>query len=293
MSFTRRDFLTGSAAALAATVAGSVRESRAASAAEASRMRIGMTDWNLGERGNTEKLELARQIGLDGVQVSILYPEDGTAHLRCPQKQAEYRKAALQTGMQICSLAIGDLGPGAPFKSEPMGVMRVAAAVEVAAAVGTDDILLPMFRKNVPLDEAEFSRMINALKEMAPRAEQLGVCIALETSMSADEHLKICEAVASPAVGVYMDPWNCAYYGHDPLQDVPRLKDYIHQVHVKNGDFLMSQPCQHNFQWPAIAELLDKIGYKGWLVLETGAPSKDLVADTRKNIEYVQQTFRA
>ena len=34
------------------------------------------------------------------------------------------------------------------------------------------------------------------------------------------------------------------------------------------------------------------IGYRGWYVLETGSPSKDLVADTRANIEYVKKTFR-
>jgi hypothetical protein len=27
-------------------------------------------------------------------------------------------------------------------------------------------------------------------------------------------------------------------------------------------------------------------------VLETGSPSKDLIADTRANIEYVRKTFR-
>ena len=28
------------------------------------------------------------------------------------------------------------------------------------------------------------------------------------------------------------------------------------------------------------------IGYRGWYVLETGSPNKDIVADTRANIEY-------
>ena len=34
------------------------------------------------------------------------------------------------------------------------------------------------------------------------------------------------------------------------------------------------------------------IGYAGWYVLETNSPTKDIVADTRANIEYVRKTFR-
>ena len=41
------------------------------------RVRVGMTDWNLGQRGDISKIALAREIGLDGIQVSVQYPTDG------------------------------------------------------------------------------------------------------------------------------------------------------------------------------------------------------------------------
>lgn len=291
MPVTRRDFLAAGAAMAAAAATGTAR-AQGGSAPKARPVLVGMTDWNLGERGVVEKVTLAREIGLDGIQVSVMYPEDGSPHLRGEKLQAEYRQAALAEGVQICSLAIGNLGPGEPFKSEPMGVMRVKDAITVARNIGADDILLPMFRTNTPQDDAEYARMINGLKEMAPLAEKMGVTISLESSMSAAQHLRIIDGVGSPNIGVYMDPWNCAYYGHDPYADIPALKDHIHQVHVKNGKFLMSEPCEHKFTWPEMAELLYKVGYKGWFVLETGAPSGDLTADTRKNIEYVLKTFK-
>jgi len=294
MKVSRRDFLTASAAALAGAAAGaSEAKAQQELDLEQQPIRIGMTDWNLGQRGLTEKLKLASKIGLDGVQVSILYPEDGSPHLRCPKLQAEYRNTALDYGVQICSLAIGNLGPGSPFKQEPMGVMRVADAIEVAHNLGTNDILLPFFRDRAPdmSDETQANRIINSFKELAPRAEKLGVVIAMECSLSAEDHLRIIDAVASPAVQVYFDPFNCKYYGHDPLKDIPLLKDYIHQVHVKNGKQLMADQCVQEFSWTEVAELLYKVGYKGWFVLETSAPN-DLVADTRYNMEYVKKTFR-
>ncbi|HLA40624.1 MAG TPA: sugar phosphate isomerase/epimerase family protein [Candidatus Glassbacteria bacterium] len=295
MSVNRRNFLVSTAAAAVGAAVGASRASaqgaESKSTGDTLPIRVGMTDWNLGERGVVEKVELARRIGLDGIQVSILYPEDGL-HLRDPKLQGAYRKAALDNGVQICSLAIGDLGPGGPFKSEPMGVLRVADAIEVAANIGTNDILLPFFRDRAPSTDEEFTRITNTFKELAPIAEYHQVVVGIESSLSGEQHLRILDAVASPWIGVYLDPWNCSYYGHDPLVDIPLLKDYIHQVHVKNGKQLMSGPNERGFAWPEVAELLYKIGYKGWFILETDAPSGDLTADTRKNIEYVRKNFR-
>jgi sugar phosphate isomerase/epimerase len=44
--------------------------------------------------------------------------------------------------------------------------------------------------------------------------------------------------------------------------------------------------------WPRMAKEFYDIGYRGWYVLETGSPTKDLVADTRANIAYVKKTFK-
>lgn len=296
MAVNRRDFLTGAAAAAAAG-AGKLMAQGSMSKGSDSKddadrlpLRVGMTDWNLGERGVVEKVALARQIGLDGIQVSVLYPEDGI-HLRCPKLQAAYRKAALDNGVQICSLAIGDLGPGSPMKSEPVGAIRINDAIEVAANIGTNDILLPFFRDRAPKDDTDFNRMIAMFKEIARTAEQYQVVVAMETSMSAEEHLRIIDGVGSEYIGVYMDPWNCSFYGHDPMVDIPLLKDHIHQVHVKNRHEYMDGPPTRDFKWPEVAELLYKVGYKGWYVLETSLPNDDMIGDTRRNMDYVRKNF--
>ena len=296
MKPSRREFLAMSTAVTASVIGGEAAVLGAVSAGDPNQrpMRIGMTDWNLGQRGVTEKIRLANQIGLDGIQVSILYPEDGSPHLQSAELQREYRDVALDYGVQICSLAIGNLGPGRPFKNNPMGVMRVAEAIEVARNIGTNDILLPFFRDRAPnmSDEAESKMIINSFKSLAKRAEDMGVVIAIESSLSGEDHLKILEAVDSPAIGVYFDPSNCKHYGHDPIKDIPLLKDWIHQVHVKNNPELMADTCVKGFSWVEVAGLLYDAGYKGWYVLETNSPNDDLIADTRTNMDYVRKTFR-
>ncbi|MEA2062857.1 MAG: sugar phosphate isomerase/epimerase family protein [Gemmatimonadota bacterium] len=299
MQVTRRDFLTAGTAAVLGAAAGASEARSAEAEAEMGKnleqrpLRIGMTDWNLGQRGVIEKIKLANRIGLDGIQVSILYPEDGSLHLRCPKMQATFRNAALDYGVQICSLAIGGLGPGSPFKNNPMGVMRVADAIEVARNLGTNDILLPFFRDRAPdmSDKKEAETIINSFKELAPRAEKHGVVIALETSLSGEDHRRIIDAVGSPNIQVYFDPSNCKHYGHDPIGDILLLKDCIHQVHVKNNPEMMADQCVKGFSWVEVAELLYKIGYKGWYVLENVCPN-DMITDTRTNIDYIRKTFR-
>src|SRR5262245_16468534 len=109
MSITRREFVkqaTLSSAALSA-----VRQTQAPTAVNPVRVRVGMTDWNLGQRGDITRIALAREIGLDGIQVSLQFPTDGrTPTLRDPKTQEAFRRAALDNGIQICSLAIGSPG---------------------------------------------------------------------------------------------------------------------------------------------------------------------------------------
>ena len=107
MSMTRRDFVAQAALAAAAVPALAQTKEKV----NPIPVRIGMTDWNLGQRGDISKVALAREIGLDGIQVSVQYPTDGkTPTVRDAKTQEAFRRAALDNGIQICSLAIGSPG---------------------------------------------------------------------------------------------------------------------------------------------------------------------------------------
>jgi hypothetical protein len=99
--FTRRDFVKGTALASAAVPlvqAQPVAPPASAEAVNPLPVRVGMTDWNLGQRGDISKIALAREIGLDGIQVSLQFPTDGTTPtLRDAKTQAAFKRAALET----------------------------------------------------------------------------------------------------------------------------------------------------------------------------------------------------
>ncbi len=297
MLTTRRDFVRRAAAAsaAAATLASGAAagDQPAPAVPEAPPLRIGMTDWNLGRRGDITKIALARQIGLDGIQVSLTFPEDGSPHLRQPETQAAFRQAALDHGIQICSLAIGSPGKSRlPLHTNPAAAILLVEAVDVARCLGTTNILLPILGdSHITMTNArEVDLFVAMMKEVARYAEKAGVVVALEDWISAEDNIRLLDAIGSPAVGIYYDARNIKSRLHDPYGEPSRLGARINQIHVKNGPALMRDA--DIMDWPRLAAEYHDIGYRGWYVLETDAPTNDLIADTRANIAYVRSTFR-
>src|SRR5438046_1282079 len=157
-------------------------------------LRIGMTDWNLGKRGDITKIALAREIGLDGIQVSVTYPTDDTPTLRDPKVQAQFKQAALENGVQICSLAIGSPGKSRlPLHTNPAAAILLVEAIEVARNIGTNDILLPILGdSHIDMtNQREVETFVAMMKGVARYAEKAGVTVALEDWISADDNVKL------------------------------------------------------------------------------------------------------
>jgi len=294
---TRRDFV---ARALAAAAIPAIARAQAAATptketANPVPVRVGMTDWNLGQRGDITKIALAREIGLDGIQVSVQYPTDGkTPTLRDTRTQAAFKRAALDNGIQICSLAIGNPGKSRlPMHTNPAFAILLVEAVEIAHNLGTNNILLPILGdSHIDMtSQAQVDGFVVMMKEVARYAEKYGVVVGLEDWISAEDNIRLLDAIGSDYVAVYYDAHNIVPRVKDIYAEPKLLGRRIHQIHVKNADMLLSTPGGR-VDWPRMAQEFHDIGYRGWYVLETGSPSKDLVADTRANIDYVKKTFR-
>jgi sugar phosphate isomerase/epimerase len=299
MLMTRRDFVKQSSIASAAVPVishGAPGEAvQAKDSANPLPVRVGMTDWNLGQRGDITKVALAREIGLDGIQVSVQYPTDGkTPTLRDPKTQAAFKRAALENGIQICSLAIGSPGKSRlPLNTNPAAAILLAEAVEIAHNLGTNNILLPVLGDSRidMANQQQVDTFIAMMKEVARYAERYEVVVGLEDWNSAEDNITMLDAIGSDYVAVYYDAHNIVPRVKDIYAEPKMLGNRIHQIHVKNGDMLMSGEGGR-LDWPRMAKEFYEIGYRGWYVLETGSPTKDIIADTRANLEYVKKTFR-
>jgi L-ribulose-5-phosphate 3-epimerase len=299
MNISRRDFVKQ--AGLASVAVPAAVQAQSASTGQTKEtinplpIRVGMTDWNLGQRGDITKIALAREIGLDGIQVSVQYPTDGKPTLRDPKTQAAFKRAALENGIQICSLAIGNPGKSRmPMHTSPAFAILLAEAVEIAYNIGTNNILLPILGdSNIDMtNQAQVDTFVAMMKEVARYAEKYEVVVGLEDWISAQDNIKLLDAIGSDYVAVYYDAHNIVSRINTDIYAEPKLLGKrISQIHVKNANMLLETPGG-KMDWPRMAKEFYDIGYRGWYVLETGSPTKDIVADTRANVAYVKKTFR-
>ena len=256
-------------------------------AAEPRSFRVGACDWSLGKRQQLAALELAAQIGLDGVEVSFDGGPDGD--LRSEEIQQQFLAEAKRRNLEICSLAMGVLNR-VPYASDPRAETWVAESVDVMKKLGVRVILLPFFMHGeIKGDNALQAAVIERLKKVAPKAEKAGVVLGLETSLNAEEHMRILDAVGSPAVKVYYDVSNMLRRGNDIYREIPQLGSRICRIHMKEKSCLLGQG---NVDFRRVRDALEAIEYRDWLVIESArVKGRDVVDCYRENLAFLRKLF--
>jgi L-ribulose-5-phosphate 3-epimerase len=253
------------------------------------KLQLGACDWSVGKALNPEAFDRAKQIGLQGIQVSYNTSKD-RAGLSVPATLTSIKEASESTGIQISSLAIGELNR-VPYKSEPLTEEWVWNSVDAAKKLKVKVILLAFFSEgDLRNDEKGKKAVIERLKKAAPHAEKQGVVLGIESYLSGREHLDIIQAVGSPAVKVYYDFRNAVDAGHDIFKEIPMLgKEMICEIHMKeNGQRL----GQGTLDWPKIAAALNEINYSGWMQIEGATPpAAELIACYQHNRKYLESLF--
>ncbi|MGH9308341.1 MAG: sugar phosphate isomerase/epimerase family protein [Vicinamibacterales bacterium] len=283
---TRRDLLRA-ALPVALTAPHGVRALTSA----APRFNLGACDWSIGQRGKTEALSVARKLGLDGVQTSM-GGVDNDLQLRRADVQEAYRAAAEAAGVRIGGVAL-DVMNRVPYKSDPRTVQWVADSIDVARALDVRVVLLAFFDKgdlrNDPSGQAE---VIRRLKAVAPRAEHQGVILGIESWLSADDHLRILDAVGSRHVQVYYDVANSHQMGYDIYAEIRRLgRDRICELHAKENGILLGEG---KIDFAAVRAALDAIGYEGWIQIEGAVPKGQPMFESYvQNVRFMRSRFGA
>jgi L-ribulose-5-phosphate 3-epimerase len=280
----RRDLLKNATALLSAGLCGGARRGLAAA-----RFNLGACDWSIGMRGKTEALALARQLGLDGVQVSMGSVENDL-QLRRPEVQRAYRDAAAASGVRIAGIAL-DLFNQVPYKSDPRTERWVSDSIDVARSLDVRVVLLAFFeRGDLRHDPDGQAEVIRRLKRVAPRAEERGVILGLESWLNAGDHLRLIEAVGSPNVQVYYDVANATQMGYEITAEIRSLgRERICEFHAKENGFLLGQG---RIDFAAVRKAMDDIGYSGWIQIEgaipKGAPMRDSYLE---NVRFMRARF--
>ena len=255
----------------------------------APQFKLGACDWSLGKSLNPEAFDRAKQIGLQGIQVSYNTGKDH-AGLSVSETLNSIKEASKRTGIKVSSLAIGELNR-VPYKSDPRTEEWVYNAITAAKALDVRVILMAFFNDgDLRNDDAGKKVVIERLKKVAPHAERNGITLGIESWLSGQEHLDIINAVGSKSVKVYYDFRNSVDAGHDIFKEIPTLgKEMICEIHMKeNGQRL----GEGTLDWPRIAKALKDINYRGWMQIEGATPpGSEIIPVYQQNRKYLESLF--
>ena len=252
---------------------------------------IGACDWSIGAAADISCFEVAKRIGLDGVQVSLNTVAQ-PRHLQDTHVQQAYLDAAKRTGVRIGGLAIGTLND-VPYKSEPQTEQWVHDSIGVAKNLGVKAVLLAFFAQNdLRNDSTGITEVVRRLKAVAPVAERAGVQLGIESYLTAEQHLDIIDRVGSSAIKVYYDARNATDAGNDIFKEIALLgKKHICELHIKENGVRLGNGT---IDWPRVRQSLAEAGYEGdgWMQIEWAKTKEDdTVAAYQQNLAYVKRNL--
>lgn len=270
---TRRAFLAR-AALLAAAGTGLAR----AAAAPVPRYRVSACDWMLLKRQKLGAFALAKEIGLDGLEVDmggLGERETFDNQLRDPAVRRQFLEAARQQGVAISSVAMSGFYAQS-FAERPTVPRMIDDCLETAVQLGVKVAFLPLGVRGDLVQHPELRPAIVArLKAAAPRAEQARVVIGIETALDAAGESALLDEVGSPAIRSYFNFAHALQHGRDLPAELRTLgRDRICQIHCTDQDGVRLAE-NRRLDLRAVKATLDGMGWSGWLVLERSRSAQD------------------
>lgn len=257
-----------------------------------SRIGISACDWSIGKSSDLGAFDVAKEIGLEGIQVNV-GSLTNNLHLREKTRQQQYVSKSEETGIRISSIAMAELN-SVPYKSDPRTEEWVSDSIDVAKNLGVNVVLLAFFHKNdLRKDDAGKKEVIARLKKVASKAERMGITLGIESYLSAEELVDIIQKVGSKSIKVYYDFRNSADAGYDVIKEIKFLgKEAICELHMKENGFLLGKGTM---DWKKIGETLMEMNYygDGWMQIEGATPAgADIVQSYKHNLKYLQDIFQ-
>ncbi|HMQ45530.1 MAG TPA: TIM barrel protein, partial [Mariniflexile sp.] len=160
--------------------------------------------------------------------------------------------------------------------------------VEVAfLPLGTEGDLV----KNPELRPA----IVERLRWAGKAVEKINGIIAIETSLSASEEKKLLEEIDNRNIKISFNFANAIENGRDIAKELKTLgRDNIGQIHASNTDGVWIEN-DAAIDLPKIKETLDKMHWKGWLIVERSRDTsmvRDVVGNYGANVAYLKKIFK-
>jgi sugar phosphate isomerase/epimerase len=261
------------------------------------RYKIAVVDLMILKRQKLSAFQLSKELGADGVEVDMGGLGDRETFdnkLADDTIRTLFMDKAAAYNLEIASLAMTGFYAQS-FPERPTAVKAVQDCINTMKKMNVKIAFLPLgikgdLTKNPDVRPAVVAR----LKEVGKMAEQAGVIIGIETSLSATDELQLLKEIASPAIQIYFNFSNAVQNGRDLYKEMEILGSHMCQIHSTNKDNVWLQNDKQ-INMNQVKQVLDKIGYKGWLVIERSRDANDprnVKRNFGANVAYMKSIFQ-
>jgi len=264
----------------------------------AQRYKVAVVDLMILKRQKLGAFQLTKDIGADGVEIDmggLGQRETFDNKLAIDSVREQFLNKAKELNLEIPSLSMSGFYAQS-FPERRTAVKAVEDCINTMKQMNVKVGFLPLGVKGDLVKYPELRpAVVERLKEVGKIAEQAGVVIGIETSLSATEEVKLLKDIGSPAIQIYFNFANPLEAGRNLYKEMAILgKNRICQIHCTNKDsvWLQNDP-QINMNQVRLT--LDKMGWSGWLVIERSRDAKDphnVKKNFGANTAYVKSIFQ-
>ncbi len=265
------------------------------------RYQVGVCDWMVLKRQKLGAFELAKQLGCDGIELdmgSLGQREAFDNKLRDDLEAAHFKRVADSLGVKVGAMAMSgfyaqDLSKKDTYLSlvgdcfdtmDKMGGVRVA--------------FLPLggCGNDWTTDKQKRSIIVRRLHEIGEAAKLRGKVVGIDTPLDAAGNLRLLKEIKSQGIAIFYKFQTIIEHGWDIGKDLQKLgARNICAIHATNTDslWLRDDPA---INMPAIRQVLDKMGWSGWLFVERSRDVKmvrNVKMNYGSNVRYLKETFNS
>ena len=262
------------------------------------RYKVAVVDLMLLKRQKLGALPLAKTVGADGLELDMGGLGDRETFdnkLAIDSVRELFLDTARRLHLEIASLAMTGFYAQS-FATRPTFERMLSDCIATMKQMHVKVGFLPL-GVNADLSKHPELRpaVVERLKVVGRMAEQAGVTIGIETSLSAAEEVKLLKDIGSPAIRIYFNFANALDAKRDLYEELRTLgKENICQIHCTNTDgvWLRNDTA---IDMRKVKETLDNMGWSGWLVVERSRDAKDpknVKANFGANTAYVKSIFQ-
>ncbi len=261
---------------------------------------VAACDWMMLKRQKLGEFQLAKDIQADGIEMDmgplgqrVMFENK----LREPHFQQLFSRTADSLGIKVPSMAMSGFFAQSLLKRDNY-LDLIDDCLHSMDVMGAKVAFLPLGGSGKEWQQAgtdDRREMVHRLHQIGKRAKKVGKVVAIRTGLNAQETLCLLKAVKSKGIKVYYNLQDAVDQHLDPYKELQHLgSKNIAQIHATLTDSVtLDQDPRIDLH--RVKQTLDKMHWKGWLVVERSRNAQD-VRNVRgnfgTNVAYLKEIFQ-